>query len=145
MITYPISSNWCKKNFSAMLSALQFSIFQKEHWKCSVRKSVCKILQNSQENTCSKVSFLIKLQAEVTASDLSCVFSWRFLVFFISTEKWDEKREIPRWSSNIYFFARASICLMSKISKEIWQMVIWSQNLFKENMMLQFSWLEEFR
>ena len=27
MITYPISSNFCKKRFSGMLSALQFSIF----------------------------------------------------------------------------------------------------------------------
>ena len=27
MITYPISSNFCKKRFPGMLSALQFSIF----------------------------------------------------------------------------------------------------------------------
>ena len=27
MITYPISSNFCKKRFSGMLLALQFSIF----------------------------------------------------------------------------------------------------------------------
>ena len=26
-----------------------------------------------------------------------------------------------------------------KISKEIWQMVIWSENVFKGNFMLQFS------
>ena len=32
-----------------------------------------------------------------------------------------------------------------KISKEIWQMVIWSENVFKGNFMLQFSWSEEFR
>ena len=31
-----------------------------------------------------------------------------------------------------------------KISKEIWQIVIWSENVFKEVLMLQFSWLEEF-
>ena len=30
MITYPIPSNLCKKKLSAMLSALQFSIFQKQ-------------------------------------------------------------------------------------------------------------------
>ena len=29
---------------------------------CSVKKVLLKILQNSQENTCVKVSFLIKLQ-----------------------------------------------------------------------------------
>ena len=56
----------------------------------------------------------------------------------------NEKREIPWRSWNIYVFARVSICLTSKISKEIWQMVIWSENVFKGNLMLQFSWLEEF-
>ena len=30
MITYPISSNLCKNKFSTVLSALQFSIFQKQ-------------------------------------------------------------------------------------------------------------------
>ena len=29
--------------------------------------------------------------------------------------------------------------------KEIWQMIISSENEFKENLMLQFSWLDEFR
>ena len=33
----------------------------------------------------------------------------------------------------------------SKVSKEIWQVVTWSENVLKENVMLQFSWLEEFR
>ena len=42
------------------------------------------------------------------------------------------KMEVPWWSSNIYFFARVSICLTSKISKEIWQIVIWSENVFKD-------------
>ena len=27
MVTYPISSNFCKKRFSGMLSALRYSIF----------------------------------------------------------------------------------------------------------------------
>ena len=30
--------------------------------KCSVKKMFLEILQNSQENTCARVSFLIKLQ-----------------------------------------------------------------------------------
>ena len=43
---------------------------------CNVfTKVFLEISQNSQENTCDKVSFLIKLQAEATASDLSRVFS----------------------------------------------------------------------
>ena len=31
-------------------------------WRCSVKKMFLNILQNSQENTCARVSFLIKLQ-----------------------------------------------------------------------------------
>ena len=31
--------------------------------RCSVKKAFLKILQNSQENTCARISFLIKLQA----------------------------------------------------------------------------------
>ena len=60
---------------------------------------------------------------------ISCIFH------FNRKMKW--KREIPWWSSNIYFFAPVSICLTSKISKGIWQM-------FKGNLMLQFLRLEEF-
>ena len=40
------------------------------------------ILQNSQENTCARVSFLIKLQAEacnfIKKETLAQVFSWEF-------------------------------------------------------------------
>ena len=32
-------------------------------WRCSVEKMFLEISQNSQENTCARVSFLIKLQA----------------------------------------------------------------------------------
>ena len=32
------------------------------HWRCSVEKIFLEISQNSQENTCGRVSFLIKLQ-----------------------------------------------------------------------------------
>ena len=37
--------------------------FRSSHTRCSVKKGVLRITQNSQENTCAKVSFLIKLQA----------------------------------------------------------------------------------
>ena len=78
-----------------MLSALQFSIFQKLPLEVLVllEKVFLEIWQNPQENTCDKVCFSIKLQTEAIASDLSRVFSWRFLVYFISTEKWNEKKE----------------------------------------------------
>ena len=115
MIPYPISSNFCKKRFSAMLLALQFSIFL--------------------------VSSFMALQFPIF---LVSSFIEDFL--FISFQQENEtKKGNTLTSSNIYFLARAKIFLTSKISKEIWQMVIWSENVFKENLMLQFSWLHEFR
>ena len=59
MITYlfPVT---CVKNFSAGVL---------------LKKVFLENLQNSQQNTCGEVSFLIKLQVEATDSDLSRVFS----------------------------------------------------------------------
>ena len=33
-------------------------------WRCAIKKMFLKISQNSQENTCARVSFLIKLLIE---------------------------------------------------------------------------------
>ena len=36
--------------------------FRSNHHRCSIKKIFSKISQNSQQNTCTRVSFLIKLQ-----------------------------------------------------------------------------------
>ena len=87
MITYPISRNLCKKSSCNVVGSTIFHLSEAATGSVLLEKAFLEILQNSQESTCDKVSFLIKLQVEVTASDLSCVFSWRFLVYIISTEK----------------------------------------------------------
>ena len=50
--------------------------------RCSIKKVFLKILQNSQENTCGRVSFLIKLQAEacnfIKKETLTQEFSYEF-------------------------------------------------------------------
>ena len=38
--------------------------------RCSVKKVFLEILQNSQENTCARVSFLIKFQAHIRKNPL---------------------------------------------------------------------------
>ena len=43
------------------------------HQRCSVKKVFLEISQNSQENTCARVSFLIKLQASGSGTG---VFLW---------------------------------------------------------------------
>ena len=45
-------------------SWVKIEILRSSHRRCSVRKEVLRISQNSQENTCTRVSLLIKLQAE---------------------------------------------------------------------------------
>ena len=57
--------------------------------KCSVKKVFWKIPQNSQENTCARVSFLIKLQASactfVKKETLAQVFSCEYCKILKST------------------------------------------------------------
>ena len=55
----------CSLNGSVfrILSTIYHGTFRKTHRRCSVKKDILKISQNSQENTCARVSFLIKLQA----------------------------------------------------------------------------------
>ena len=56
--------------------------YRSSHERCSIKKLFLKISQSSQENTCSRVSFLINLQAEacnfikkeILAQVLSCEF-----------------------------------------------------------------------
>ena len=49
---------------SIQSSILQLSFRDRSsHQKCSMKKVLLEISQNSQENTCTSVSFLIKLQA----------------------------------------------------------------------------------
>ena len=40
MITYPISSNLCKKSSLQCYRLYNFPSFRSNHWRCSVRKSV---------------------------------------------------------------------------------------------------------
>ena len=54
--------------------------------RCSVKKVFLKFLQNSQENTCARICFLLKLQANawnfIEKETLSRVFSCEFCEIF---------------------------------------------------------------
>ena len=58
-------------------------------WRCSVKKLFLKISPNSQENTCARVSFLLKLQTEacnfIKTETLVQVFSCEFCEIFKNT------------------------------------------------------------
>ena len=140
MITYPISSNLCKKFICNVIGFPIFHFSEAATRGVLLEKVFLEILQNSQENNC--VSFFSKI------AGLGNCF-WSFLCILLKICLFHFNRKM-RWSKGNtlmefkYFFAWVAICLTSKISKEIWQMVIWSENVFKENLMLQFPWLEEF-
>ena len=78
--------------FCRMLIILLQLSNQSSHQRCSVKKGVS---QNSQENTCAWVSFLIKLQAiglftpKITCQDSKTgVFLWKRTAFFIEHLWW---------------------------------------------------------
>ena len=146
MITYTISSNLFKKGSLQCYRLNNFQSFRNGHWRCSVRKGVLGNFEKSTGKHLWQSLFFNKVAGWGDCFwSFSCLLLLKISFLFHFNRKMKWKREIPWRSWNIYFFARVSICLTSKISKEIWQMVIWSEDVFKENLMLQFSWLEEFR
>ena len=52
--------------------------YRSSHRRCSVKKGVVRNFAFSQENTCARVSFLIKLQALKNKKTLVQVFSYEF-------------------------------------------------------------------
>ena len=54
-------------------------------WRCSVKKVFLEISQNSQENTCVRVSFLIKLQALGLLHKTPLVAASANIIFFLSS------------------------------------------------------------
>ena len=81
---YNLPCNWSEvKNCGIPISRLYLEAAAR---RCSVKKVFLEILQNSQENTCARVSFLIKLQASgrpqaynfIENKTMTQVFSWEF-------------------------------------------------------------------
>ena len=112
---------WNKKYFPSFLNKINLSIQNKLFWKVKVRSSCpevfCKkvfleISQNSQENTCARVPFLIKLQATLLKKEtLAQVFSCEFceiskITFFNRTPPVAAFRESD-------FKGSICICIMS--------------------------------
>ena len=65
--TYDLSNHW--------LTRILYETSEPVTQKCSVKKVFFEISQNSQENTCARVSFLINLQASAADSGTD-VFLW---------------------------------------------------------------------
>ena len=67
--------------------------------RCCIKKMLLKILQNTQENACARVSFLIKLQAEacnfIKKETVAQVFSCEFCEIFQNTFFIEHLRWLP--------------------------------------------------
>ena len=140
MITYLFPITCAKNNSLQCYRLYSFPSFRSSHWRCSARKGV---LRNFAKFTGKHRWQSLFFNKVAGWSDcfwsFSChVLKISYLFHFNRKMKWKKENTLME------FKYRVSICLMSKILKEIWQMVIWSENMFKENFMLQFSWLEEF-
>ena len=57
------SLNVCQKAMEIWSNVINLVATEAIAQRCSVKKMFLEISQNSQENTCARVSFLIKLQA----------------------------------------------------------------------------------
>ena len=72
---------------------------------CSVKKVFLEISQNSQENTCARVSFLIKLQA------WPGVFSCKFCEIFKKTFLYRKPLVAASGNENCYFYTDIRLLL----------------------------------
>ena len=128
MITYSIYSNLCKKSSLQCYGLSNFPSFRYSHWKCSVRKGVLGNFANVTRKHLWQSLIFNKL-----AGWGNCFWSFSCLLLKISCLfRFKRKNEIkkgkyPDGVKIFTFFVRVSICLMSKISKEIWEMEIWSE------------------
>ena len=75
------------RNLLRTICARKFEIDRNSHHRCSVKKIFLENSQNSQENTCARVSFLIKLQTFrfIRKQTLAQVFSCEFCEFSKNT------------------------------------------------------------
>ena len=115
IITYPISSNFCKKRFSGTLLALQFSIFLVYSFM-ALQFSIFLV------TSFIKDFLFISFQQENEIKKGNTLMEFKYLLSCSRIDLFDVK-DFKRNSTD----------------------GTWSEDVFKENLMLQFSWLKEFR
>ena len=102
----------------ACYQLFSFPYFRSSPGDVLLGKVFLEISQNSQENTCCKVSLLIKLQAVSTAWSFSGLLLLKISCLFHFNRKMKWGKYPDGLEILIYFFARVLICLRSKITKK---------------------------
>ena len=142
MITYPISSNLCKTSSLHCYPLYNFPSFRNSHWRCFVRKGV---LRNFAKFTGKRLwqSFFFNTFAGWgdDSWSFSCLLLKISCLFHLNRKmRWEKGNTLMEFKYLEYRFV-----WRQRFQIKNWETVIWSENVLKENLMLQFSWLEEFR
>ena len=106
--------------------------------RCSVKKMFLEIPQNSQENTCARVSFLIKLQAE--AQVFSCEFCEISKITFFDRTPLMSASHSSSYPADIYLLkvnnrstrTRCEVC--SELTIKTAEQQQWSSGVFFVNL-----------
>ena len=96
-----------KAKYIYIFLGLRLAISRSSHLRCSVKKAFLEISQNSQEKTCARAAFLIKLQAceismntfsterlQTTASEFLMAIAIEYLIQFVSISSYLPKEII---------------------------------------------------
>ena len=100
----------------SILVQLQLSIFKSNHAEVFCNKGLLKISENSQENTCTRVSFLRKLQSsacnfikqESRTQVFSCEICETFKKTFLYRTLWWQRFNIVCQSKHYEYYPRMS-------------------------------------
>ena len=94
---------------ASYLDYLQWVTVRSSHRRRSIKTGVLKISKNSQENTCARVSFLIKLQdacnfikKETLVHAFSCEFLEIFKITFLTEHFWTIASSLSRYHIHLY-------------------------------------------
>ena len=109
--TKKLISPTLKQNTKVMMRLLVTQYQKAVSRRCSIKKVFLKVSQNSQENTCVRVSFLIKLQAlacnfikrECLAHMFSCTFCEIFKNTFFTEHLWTTTSEYQEFQTTLQF------------------------------------------
>ena len=109
----------CKDRFKIYITTTRNQVSEAVSRRCSVKKVFLKILQNSQKNTCVRVSFLIKLQAScnfIKKEVLAQVFSYELCKIFKNTFYIEDYQ----WLLFQYIYIRIIFCYFESFRCWLW-------------------------
>ena len=112
---------------------------------CSVRNGVLRNFEKFTGKHLLQSFFFNKVSGCVNCSwSFLCLLLLKISRLFHFDRKMKGKKRNTLMRLKYLLFCFSNDLFDIKISKEIWQMVICSEKEFKRNLILQFSWLEDF-